>query len=451
MDHIRLRELYELEYIKALEGFISIPSVYDETTITTKQPFGKGVNDALEYIINYAKKIGFKTYIDPKGKYGYAEIGKGEKLYGVLGHVDVVPVNPSDWNTDPFKLIIKNDVLYGRGVDDDKGPIIAALLAAKSLHDAKHVFNSRIRFIFGTDEETSWRDLPEYFKQKEEIPTLSFTPDSSFPVIYAEKGLINYKIEGKNNTEFRFKAGNATNIVPDKAQIYLEDISKFEANLINNKFKYWKIDNSTIQVKGKASHAKDPQEGVNAINRLLIIMNQSDINSNLAKFVSEQIEQDPFCKKIFGDIVHDEIGSLTLNVGKLEFNETTESIEVDIRFPGGTKYTLADVDKMIKQAAKKYNLKATRTDLLEPIYFAKDSEIINLLYSTYVEVTGDHDTQPLTSGGTTYAKAIPNCVAFGPKFPWVPNTEHQANEAFPLQEMFMAMSIYRNVFRKLTK
>lgn len=451
MKYITLREKYEKEYLDALSKFIEIPSVYDEKSISDVAPFGKDIRRALEYVLEFAKSLGFKTFIDPKGHYGYAEIGKGKKLYGVLAHLDVVPVDKSEWNTDPFKLTIKNDIMYGRGVDDDKGPIIASLFAIKSLIDSKHILNNRIRFIFGTDEETGWRDLPEYFKNKEEIPTMSFTPDSSFPVIYAEKGLINFKIEGENKTNFRLKSGTAINVVPDKAQVTHSKAKEISEKLKKHNFEHKMIDDETIVVKGKAAHAKDPQDGINAITRLLIGMNDLGVESNIVKFVSNEIAEDPYAAKIFGEIKNKDTGSISLNIGKALFDDKTESIEVDIRFPGGTKYNISDVEKMLNVSAKKYGLKVTQTDILEPVYFAPDSEIIKLLYSTYSMVTGDYDTQPLTSGGTTYAKAIPNCVAFGPKFPWVPNTEHQANEAFPLQEMFMAMEIYRRVFEKITK
>ena len=56
--------------------------------------------------------------------------------------------------------------LYGRGTQDDKGPMLAALFAVKALMDAGVKFNKRIRFIFGTDEETLWRCINRYKEMK---------------------------------------------------------------------------------------------------------------------------------------------------------------------------------------------------------------------------------------------------------------------------------------------
>ena len=55
--------------------------------------------------------------------------------------------------------------------------------------DADVTFTKRIRFIFGTDEETLWRCMNRY-NQLEEVETMGFVPDSSFPLTYAEKGLL---------------------------------------------------------------------------------------------------------------------------------------------------------------------------------------------------------------------------------------------------------------------
>ena len=75
------------------------------------------------------------------------------------------------------------------GFKDDKGPSMAALFAVKALMDADVTFTKRIRFIFGTDEETLWRCMNRY-NQLEEVETMGFVPDSSFPLTYAEKGLL---------------------------------------------------------------------------------------------------------------------------------------------------------------------------------------------------------------------------------------------------------------------
>ena len=64
-----------------------------------------------------------------------------------------LPGSWQDWDHDPFDPIEKDGMLYGRGTQDDKGPLLASLFAVKALMDAGVKFNKRVRFIFGTDEE----------------------------------------------------------------------------------------------------------------------------------------------------------------------------------------------------------------------------------------------------------------------------------------------------------
>ena len=91
-------------------------------------------------------------------------------MLGILGHLDVVPPGKlEDWERDPFDPVEKDGMLYGRGTQDDKGPLLASLFAVKALMDAGVKFNKRVRFIFGTDEETLWRCINRY-TEKEEMP-----------------------------------------------------------------------------------------------------------------------------------------------------------------------------------------------------------------------------------------------------------------------------------------
>src|SRR5699024_306663 len=87
------------------------------------------------------------------------------------------------WNTDPYNPVIKDGVIYARGVQDDKGPTIAAYYAMKILKELDVPLKQRVRLIVGTDEESDWLCTDAYFK-KEEMPNFGFAPDAEFPVIH---------------------------------------------------------------------------------------------------------------------------------------------------------------------------------------------------------------------------------------------------------------------------
>ena len=89
------------------------------------KPFGAGPAKALEEGLKIAEELGFKT-VNLDHYCGYAEMGEGEEIVGIAGHLDIVPVG-GDWTYDPFKLTREGDHVYGRGTTDDKGPVLEAV------------------------------------------------------------------------------------------------------------------------------------------------------------------------------------------------------------------------------------------------------------------------------------------------------------------------------------
>lgn len=84
-----LTEEIKSDYLESLKTIVSYPSVLNEGENGT--PFGQSIQNVLEKMLEITRSLGFKTYIDPQGYYGYAEIGQGEELLAVLCHLDVVP------------------------------------------------------------------------------------------------------------------------------------------------------------------------------------------------------------------------------------------------------------------------------------------------------------------------------------------------------------------------
>jgi succinyl-diaminopimelate desuccinylase len=450
MDKIAnlLPELRKIEndFQQALMELVAIPSVINEAD--PDFPFGKNIDLALKKTLALCDQLGFRTYYDPKGYYGYAEIGDAEDLVGVLGHLDVVPAGKLDeWVTPPFQATLKDGNMYGRGTQDDKGPTLAALFACKALMNLGIPFHKRIRFIFGTDEETLWRCMNRYC-EIEEIPSMGFTPDSTFPLVYAEKGLLQLHLEGKNETHLRLQSGNAFNAVPDTSRYAGESQPELMAALGELGFAYERIDDEIV-VLGKAVHAQVAEKGVNAINRLLIGLKRIGYTSKTIEFVNELIQEDPFALKIFGVCEDEASGKLKFNIGKIEVTEEVERLSIDIRIPVTADKQL--IVKQLTEVAKEYGLAYKEFDYLKSIYLPKDSFIINTLMNVYQEVTEDLISEPISSGGATYARAMENFVAYGAVFPQQTKTEHQPNEHIELAKIFTAMQIYAKAIYELTR
>ena len=362
---------------------------------------------------------------------------------GVLGHLDVVP--PGDlgkWENPPFEPVIKDGKYYGRGSQDDKGPTLAAIYALKTLLECGFELNYRVRFIFGTDEENLWRDMPKYVA-KEEMPTIGFTPDSKFPLIYAEKGLLQCKLTAKNISGMVFAGGDAFNSVP--SSILVEKTDGLVEALNKLKYEYTEKDGK-IEIVGKSVHAQVAETGINAINRYLHALKLSGIETKSGEFVVENLIGYDFAEPIFGEVRDEHSGELKFNVGKIEFTPENEILCIDMRIP--VTYDKDLIVEKITEKAKEYGFEYKEHDYLRSIYTPLDSELIKILMGAYQEVTGDLKSQPIAGGGATYARAINNCVAFGYVLPGSPKTEHQPNEYIILDDMKMAMKIYMRAFEK---
>jgi succinyl-diaminopimelate desuccinylase len=425
---------------RALAELIHIPSVCDESD--PRYPFGEPIDRALRTALRIAADLGFQTVYGEGGYYGYAEVGEGGEMVGILGHLDVVPAGRlEDWATGPFDPVEKDGMLYGRGAQDDKGPLVASLFAVKALMDAGLTFKRRVRFIFGTDEESLWRCIAAY-KQREEIPTLGFSPDSRFPPTFAEKGLLQLQLTGKRGADpalpRRLAGGSAFNAVPDSITYDGDRQDDLARKLDDLHFAYdWT--EAGIEVRGNSAHAMEAEKGVNAIARLCIALQAVGIESGAIRFVAEQVGEDVSAHPIFGACTDEPSGDLKFNLGKIEIAEN-EVLSIDCRIP--VTISKEDVVRRLSAVAADYGLEYREYDWLAPLYLPLDHFVMRALMKVYRDLTGDTVSQPVATGGATYARAMPDCVAFGPIFPGEAITEHQPNERAILANLHKAMEIY---------
>ncbi|MDT2830603.1 M20 family metallopeptidase [Vagococcus carniphilus] len=437
-----IQETHKKQALASLERLIKVPSYLQDAT--ENAPFGQDILDSLKECLDLFKEEGFSTFIDPEGYYGYAEIGEGKEIFGILCHLDVVPAGDvSLWDTPPFEATVKENVIYGRGVQDDKGPTIAALYAVKSLLDAGVVLNKKIRFIFGTDEENLWRCMDQYHKKEKGID-MGIAPDANFPVIYAEKGLLQAYLTGKGTSDFTFEGGSALNVVADTAT-YTGDKAEEVAESLKALNYDFSQDGNKISVKGKAIHSKDAPEGINANTRLAEAL-LPHYNHPALELLGGVIKDDANGVSLLGEVKDEASGALTFNAATVSITPELSKIGLDIRIP-----VTIDKEKLANDLAKKateFDLTYEEFDFLDSLYVPVDSELVTTLLGAYRDMTGDM-REPMISGGATFARTMDNCVAFGAMFEKTKDTMHQANEAWPLDEMEQTMAIYAEAIYRL--
>lgn len=437
-----ITETIQTQAVKALQELVAQPSFNQAPS--SGAPFGKGIRMALDQMLAICNQLGMRTYEDPEGYYGYAEIGSGEEIFGVIGHLDTVPAgDPKAWDTNPFDPVIKDGVIFGRGTQDDKGPTIAALFALKALLDAGMVPTKRIRFIFGTDEEILWRGIAKY-NEKEAPIDMGFSPDSEFPLTYAEKGLQQAYLIGPGTDLFALHMDNAMNAVPGKADYDGPKLTEVKAALDQHGFEY-EDHGTSITVLGKSVHAMNAPQGVNAVLRLCIALDDVFDFAPL-DLIGKCFLEDATGQNLLGKVA-DESGQLTFNISSFEVSPKETRLQIDLRIP-----VTIDREQLVAQLSKrvqKYGLTYKHFDYLAPLYVPKESKLVQTLMKVYQDATGDLKAEPQISGGATFARTMHNCVAFGGMLPGVPDYMHQANEQWPLDSMAKTMEIYAVALKQL--
>lgn len=101
----------------------------------------------------------------------YAERkGKSDKTLLIYNHYDVQPPEPLElWETPPFEPSQRDGKLYGRGVSDDKGHIVARLFAIDSLLETEGELPCTIKFIIEGEEETASVNLEKFVQGHQQL------------------------------------------------------------------------------------------------------------------------------------------------------------------------------------------------------------------------------------------------------------------------------------------
>ena len=440
---------YEEEMMKSLKEFIAIDSVYDEETKDEANPFGKGVSKALQFIENLAKKDGFivKNYDNMVVEILTNEL---EPNVTVMAHADVVPTG-TGWPQDPFELTENGDFLYARGVADDKGPLLSCYYGLKALRDNNLLGNYQVRFLVGGNEERGSACMEHYFHTlKKKQPTYGFSPDSAYPLTYAEKGIIGF-IVGKDidlPEVVSIKGGVASNSVIEKCEVLMKEDLNFVAYLNNNDVDFSYLargDKMLLTFNGLAAHGSVPWMGKNAAMEAVKQLGDYYRNADLQLLYKLY---SPLRGEGVNAAAHSEdMGDNSLNVGL--FSLEKGKLEMVVNYRHIEKVTAEQMINNVKEASKPFDVEVAGVSPL--LYYPKDHPLIKTLLRVYQEETGDLETPIIASGGGTYAKEADNIVAFGMEYPGHDPKMHGVNENTKKSYLFESMGIFAHAIIELGK
>lgn len=450
------------ELVKSVQEIVKIRSIEEKGTEEGK-PYGDGVAEALDYALKMSENMGFKA-VNLDGQVGYAEYGEGDDYVAVLGHLDVVPEGDG-WIYPPYGAEIHDGKMYGRGTTDDKGPTIAALYGLKAIKDAGIKLSKRVRIIYGTNEETGESKDIKYYLEKEKPPVAGFTPDGMYPIINGEKGITIFdvvkELKDEDKTIKYIKGGNRPNMVPDYCEcaISTKDNKEIEEKISvfakKNEFDITCTeDGDTLIIKsnGVSAHGSLPDTGKNAIMQLFTCLSSLELPEsdlvNYINFFAKHVGMEVYGES-FGVGLKDEVsGKLSFNVGVVGMKENSIYLTLNVRYPVTCTYD--EFISAFNKTLENTGIKIENMIHQAPLYYAESHPLVRTLQKVYKEQTS-LEPQLLSIGGGTYAKEMPNIVAFGPIFPGKPDLDHQANEYIEVEDIILNAKIYANTIWELAK
>ena len=440
----------EPQLIDMLNRWIAVPSVKD--TPAEGAPFGAEVRRMLDMAIADVEALGFPT----RNFDGYAmdaTLGDAEEAIAVLGHLDVVPAGDG-WQTPPFTPTRDGDKIYGRGTSDDKGPVIAALLAMKAIKDAGIPLKRSIRLILGCDEESGWEDMA-YYASHAQMPEIGFSPDASFPVINTEKGMLHVYMHAPVAETglkiLKLHTGERVNVIPGECQVLLggqadvlaEQIAAFRDE---TKLPYdYEItpDGILVTAHGIPGHAAYPFGCRNAIGMMLLLLRKLGAEGPIAT-LADAVGME-YNGASLGIACEDEVsGALTCNIGILHIEDGNVIATLDCRCP-----ITADLDQLRSNAIAHlpgFIIDAAETK--EPHHVPAESELVSALLAAYHEETG-LEPKAMSTGGGTYAKVLKQGVAYGAAFPDDEDLAHQAGEYAKISSLMKSVRVFANALLRL--
>lgn len=444
------------EMIKTISELVAVQSV--RGTAEEGKPFGQKPYEALMLALKKAESFGFKTG-NCDGYAGTVDLNDGEQELAILAHLDVVPAGEG-WDTDPYTVVEKDGMIFGRGVSDDKGPAVAALYAMKAVKELNLPVSKNCRLILGTDEECGSGDLKYYFS-KNPYPKYAFTPDANFPVTNGEKGRFTkhfYRtVDFSDCKKYikSFDAGEASNAVPAFAKAELVGVNEAEFGRAAEKAMgtsaRFTFDGETVICSGTSAHASLPENGNNPITALFELLSYIDFDSKCAAFISDIKALFPHGKyngEALGVDMSDMLGRLTLTLDVVRFENGKFDGCFDTRTPmSATKENCAEV---IAARLAEHGFEIEDTEMREAHYVDENSDFIKTLLSVYEDYSGDKG-ECISMGGGTYVHDIENGVAFGAISRDTVTNMHGANEFMPIDDILTAAAIFTEVIAEICR
>src|SRR5699024_2452424 len=188
-----------------------------------------GITEATSLLKGMMEDIGIETKLIPTNGHPvvYGEIINDPNNFTLLiyGHYDVQPPDPIDeWHSPPFEPTIRDGRIFCRGAGDNKGQLMAQLLAVKNYQEAIGELPINIKFVFEGEEESGSPHLAEFVENHKELLAADLVYTSDGPMHETGTPIVLLGVRGVLDVELTATcgqwdnhSGNKGNIVPNPA------------------------------------------------------------------------------------------------------------------------------------------------------------------------------------------------------------------------------------------
>jgi len=354
---------------------------------------------AINYLSKKLKQLGFKCKIlefkDKKNsaiKNLYARLGNKSPNLCYAGHTDVVPPgNIKDWTVNPFRPVVKNNYLIGRGANDMKSSIACFLSAVSSFLKNNKKINGSISFLITGDEEAQ--------------------------AIHGTKKVVDYLIKKKEKIDFCI-VGEPTN--PNKLgeMIKIGRRGSLSCNL---------------EVRGSQGHVAYPHLSKNPINSLIAIckkLKEKPLDKGNKHFQPSNLE-------FTGIYVDNKAHNVIPERAKTQFNVRYNNIHTAVSLK---KMINSTIKLICKKNKTKFKIKFFTSG---DSFLTKPGTTIQMARKIIKKIT-KINTIFSTTGGTSdarFIKKIAPCLEFG----LVNKTMHKVDECVSLSDLKKLTKIYNKI------
>ena len=395
-------------------------------------------------------------------------LGRSPDRLGILTHADVRPADAAAWKTDPFTLDRDAEPgrLLGRGVEDDKGAVAAALYSLKALRDEGLPGRRRVELIVSLAEESDWTPFREFLAGWTP-PPLNVAFDALYPVVTGEFGAGAIRVTlpdvpggaGGAPRLASLTGGGYLSQVPGSAEAVVGGADErlaaaLEREAAGAEAGWFGVDREgdTIRIRshGVAAHSSAPWTGRNAITQLAALLGRHPwpptAAGTMVRFINDLVGSGHHAER-FGSLAyaHEVMGRLTLTLATVTPADGGGLVAaLNVRRPAGR--TGPAVEKTVRAALDGWRRRTGlsldyTTDIGDP-YYVESAPHVPVLLDVFRHYTGRPAPGPISVGGGTQARLLPNGVNFGPAMPDEPYTGHSDHEFMTVDRLRLNLRMY---------